>query len=124
MKKLSRDDELRLLAETKNLIRNDTAAEEMARWFDTAVSDRVKFALQGAQWEALALMPEPSEGEAHRSVSTTIPPDMVAMMIAGMMRCLPRSCEHVRTRFDVAKHVFLSPRICSCKPCIISFESQ
>lgn len=123
MKTLSREDELRLISKTKELVRKADAGD-MARWFDTDVSDSDKLAMYAASWDALGLMPKADRRASRRSCSPEISPDMRALLIAGMLRCLSTSCSHVRSQLGILRYVFLAPRICVCEQCLPSLEGR
>lgn len=122
---MTRKEELEMIASMKNFVRDDAAVDKVAEWYHKSVNGRDKFALHGSQWDAISDMPElVSSKGVQRSLSSSVDPDLIALVTSAMFRCSLSSCKHVWSKLAIVRHVFLAPRICSCQPCILTFIDE
>ncbi len=114
---LERLGELECLEGLRQLVRDENAVDEIRKWFGALPASTV-FAMDSATWEMRGEMPEAKKGEKFFFGKYSL--EMVALFMAGLMRCSKNRCEHDRLG---QMFVFLSARLVSCKQCLPRFAS-
>lgn len=115
MKKFSRKIELELLDKARKILNDKASIDQINDWHNNKLSDRHKFEMMSNHFDAIGRLKSPDKNEKLKMTSE-INKEIHAMLIAGALRCIQTSCEHVN-KINIVKYVFLAPRICCCESC-------
>lgn len=122
MNKMSRQQELDVIENTRKLLCDKSAVVEIREWYRDHVGDEIKLDRLGADIDAMGKMP--AIGNKNPSLKTSSIQSLPnVLFMSAMMRCMQNTCRHIGKQGAEAMFAFLAPRLMSCQDCISSFLS-